>query len=193
VERYRSALDIDPEMMSVHYNLANALRRLERSEESVEHYRKIIDQDPGNEAARLGEIFALVRLGRRAEALQRLEQGHEALPESGQIRNALARLLAAAPEDVLRDGPRALALAEGLVEAHRALPFVVTLAMAAAEARDFPLALEWQQAAIEAVRQSGNNALLPELEANLALYRANRPCRVPWREDDPLLSPRPRR
>ena len=79
------------------------------------------------------------------------------------------------------------------VTKQRSLPFVVTLAMAAAEVGDFPRALEWQQAAIGAVRNSGNVELLPELEDNLARYRNGSPCRVPWREDSPMLSPRPAR
>ena len=59
--------------------------------------------------------------------------------------------------------------------------------MAAAESDEFGDALHWQGRAIEAA--AGRTDLLDGLRENYRLYERQEPCRVPWRDDDPILSP----
>jgi hypothetical protein len=82
-----------------------------------------------------------------------------------------------------------LALASALVDEERSLPHVEALAMAAAETGDYASAVRWQQAGIDAANAAGRTDLLPVLGENLERYRSGRPCRVPWRDDDPILAP----
>jgi len=189
IEHYRAALEAHPDYLSAHLNLGNALRRAGRFEEARAHYRRVVEGDPANAAARMAEALALIRLHRYREALERLNQAVETIPEFRPARHALIRLLAAAPDDDVRDGRRALDLARALVAEERSLPHVAALAMAAAETGDYRVAVEWQQAGIEAATAAGRSDLLPELRENLERYRHGRPCRVPWRDDDPILAP----
>lgn len=193
VRHYHAALAAEPGMLDAHFNLANALRRLGRFEEALPQYRAVVEADPGNAAARQGEVFNLVRLGRWQDAARRAEEGATALGDDPELRHVLARLLAASPVGSVRDGQRALEIARALVAEEHSLPYIVTAAMAAAEAGRFELAVEWQTAAIDAVTRSQRTDLLPELEENLRHYRAREPCRTPWLDSDPVLSPRPGR
>jgi tetratricopeptide (TPR) repeat protein len=167
------------------------LRRLGRVEESVAHYRRVVVDDPRNVSARLGEVLALVRLGRLDEALTRIEEAHLVVADDRNVRHVLVRLLATAPDPERRDGPRALELARALVAEERSANHVVALAMAAAAAGDLAVALEYQRGAIGALERAGRTERLVKLRADLERYERGEPCVVPWGEDDPLLNPRP--
>ncbi|MHC4427552.1 MAG: tetratricopeptide repeat protein, partial [Planctomycetota bacterium] len=166
IGHYWTALRHDPDYLNVHFNLANALRRTGSFGDASRHYRRVVEGDPRRAQARLAEALALIRLHRWREAAGRLEEGAEALPEYRPFRHALVRLLAASPVDDVRDGDRALALAQALVNEERSLPHVAALAMAAAETGDFRLALEWQARAIEAATAAGRTDLLADLREN---------------------------
>ncbi len=110
IDRFRMAADADASMSAARLRLADALRRTGRFEAALPHYRQV-----QGEQARFGEAMALVRLGRHGEALQVLDAAGERYPAEPSFLHARARLLAAAPDDGLRDGALALALVEGLV------------------------------------------------------------------------------
>ena len=191
IEHYRHAISVDPEHTQSHFNLGNALRRSGRFDEALPHYSRVVHDDPANVSARQAEALTLMRLHRWSAARARLEQAVTAFPGGRSLRGALIRLLAAAPDPVVRDGVRALALAEQLLSEQRSLPYVEAHAMAAAETGNFELAVRLQEDALQAVRQAGRSDLVEALSVNLEHYRAGRPCRVPWPDDDPMLSPRP--
>ena len=193
IEHYRRAISVDPEHTQSHFNLGNALRRRGSFEEALPHYLRVIHDDPSSVSARLAEALTLIRLHRWSTARDRLEEAVTTFPGERALRGALIRLLAAAPEASVRDGVRALALAEQLLSEQRSLPYVEAHAMAAAETGDFELAVKLQEDALQAVRQAGRSDLVEALSANLERYRAGRPCRVPWPDDDPVISPRPAR
>ena len=123
----------------------------------------------------------LVRLERYAEARARLESAAESFPEQGpRFTHPLARLLAAAPDDATRDGPRALAIVEGLAEREQSLLLGETLAMALAEVGRYAEAATVQRDLIAAARQSGLRGAAEGLGANLRRYERGLPCRQPW-------------
>jgi tetratricopeptide (TPR) repeat protein len=180
VAEHREALALDPAYRSARLNLANALLRLGRCAEAVGEYRRFIAADPANRTARQAEAVALSCTGDDAAALARLEEGLEALPGDPVLIHAEARLLAASPDPAVRDGARALELVQGLVGTETDLDRIETLAMALAATGDFAGALRWQTAALDAVRRSGRTDLVAPIAANLELYRAGRPVRIPW-------------
>ena len=117
------------------------------------------------------------RSGRDAAALEDYAAVLRRNPGSLAVRNAVAGILATSPDDTLRDGPRAVALAEAVVaeDGGKSHYYLDTLASAYAEVGLFHGAVTQQVLA---------NAIIPELEdrqpfeSRLGLYRCGRPYRT---------------
>lgn len=191
VGHYRTSLQLDPENPDCHFNLANALRRLHRFEPATQHYRETLEREPLNATARLALALTHLRLGAIDAAYALLDESHAALPEDPRIANALARILAAAPETHahLRNGPRAVALAAHARSRQNSVSHIETHAMALAEIGDFVGAQQLLADAIQAVRKSNTREPLRDLHAMRTAFAAGRPWRTPWRMDHPLLTP----
>lgn len=188
IPHYRAALASDPEHTGTRYQLGNALMRAGAFAEAAHHYRHFIEYLPQHRLARLMEALALSHSDQPLTR-QRLEDSLAAFPEEPMFRYALARLLAAGSEPQVRDGAKALALAQSLYQQVDSPQNAETLAMAYAELGDFAEAERTQRGAMDRVPWCGAWPLLPRLEANLARYQAEQPCRTPWPPEDPLLQP----
>ena len=196
IEHYRASLESDPDLKQAHFQLANELMRVKRHEEAVPYYAKVVELDPRNEFAHLMWAMALVGGGRYAAARVRLENSLGAFPGNGSLANALARVLAASPDDAVRDGTRALSMAEKIVKTNEQdldLDYVVTLAMALAEVGQFDRGAQLQQAMISQAKDAGRQDLVDLLDDDLALYEQRKPARLPWKPDDPIFSPVPKK
>lgn len=170
--QYRQALAADPGLVESRLALAGLLARTGRYVEAAEAYRRALDQVPEDETTRLAEATALILAGRHGEARKRLEAGLEALPDNPALLRTLARHLAASPERSVRDGPRAVELAQRALEAEPSLENAETLAMAQAEAGRFAQAVATQEEILRRAREAGAPPqLLARLEANLQRYR----------------------
>jgi hypothetical protein len=60
------------------------------------------------------------------------------------------------------------------------------MAMAQAEVGQFSGAAMWQRDAIAAAERTAGHVVAERITDNLKLYEAGRPCRTPWRPDEPL-------
>ncbi len=177
VAQFRDALRLDPSNVTAHFNLgsllppaearphfeavvaarpddAEARRRLAQAlrdgghlPEALMQYGKAVALAPADETARLGEAETLVRLGRYAEARSRLEDDLRQMPESGLLSHALARLLAACPDRTVRDGARALPLAQAVWQAQPTAAHARTVALALAELGRCEEAGRWRRTA----------------------------------------------
>ena len=181
----------DPRSWLAHLKLADVLRRTDRLERSLNHYRLVIELAPDQEEARFGEAMALVRLGHYREAQERLTVAMMVHPDQPAFPHALARLLAAAPDDRVRDGQRALDMVQTLEKVHKNTSVVETMAMALAEVGRFGQAAEWQRVAMSGAVRDGRSDVAQRMAANLALYERQLPCRKPWRDDEPEHRPGP--
>jgi hypothetical protein len=94
------------------------------------------------------------------------------------VASNLAWVLATSPEKRLREGPRAVQLAEFACKAtgYKSPPLLDTLAAAYAEVGQFEQAIRITLQAIELVR-SNPKASTATLESRLKLYREGRPYR----------------
>ena len=120
-----------------------------------------------------------------------MEDGLATVPDDPDMKHALARLLVAGPEDQIRDGARALKLLQPLIANPRSvdLEHVETLAMLSAELGQFDKAVGLQRQMVAQARAANLTELAQALARNLEKYEIRRPCRVPWRDDDPVFSP----
>ena len=192
VQRYRDAVKYDPTLMNARFGLADALRRSGRLDEAVSEYEQILTADPGASQARFGLAMARVRLGRYRDARAALESAARTHPDQPGFTHALARVLAAAPDDSVRDGVRAWTIVQALEKRYGpSLALSETAAMTLAELGRFEEAVRLQRETVEAAAAQGRVDLAPTLRRNLALYEASRPCRQPWADDDPVHHPRP--
>ena len=143
--------------------------------------------DPRLADAPLGHAMALVALKRYAEARDRLSESTARYPARPAIAHALVRLLAAAPDDRVRDARRAVALAQDLLAKEAPNPDLGEVtAMAMAEAGRYDEAVMWQQQAMAIAERAGRADISKRLAENLELFERHRPCRRPWRDDDPV-------
>lgn len=191
IDRFRDAVFHNPNFVAGHLALGDALRRTTRVEASLASYRRVIELDPANAAARFGEAMALVRLRRYGEARDRLVRAAAVHPGRAEFSHALARLFAAAPDDGVRDGRRALELMRTLVTSEQTSAVAETMAMTLAELDLFAEAVEWQRAAMAIATRAARPDVADRMASNLELYLRREPCRTPWRDDDPDLLPAP--
>ena len=193
VDAFSAAVRSDPSLVEARMSFADALRRTGRVEESLPQYAEVIKANPAISQARFGHVMALVRLRRYTQARDELEVDVSTYPDQPGFAHALARLLAASPDDRARDGARALSLVQELLKAQRTIELAQTMAMALAEAGRFDEAVRWQKEAISAAAQAGRTDLTARLSENLGRYERGQPCRTPWPDTDPVFHPRPAR
>jgi hypothetical protein len=108
-----------------------------------------------------------------------LEKGHKQFPQKGRTAATLAYLLAASPQFDLRDGARALELAQLIYKATGSIEHGALIAMALAELGKCSEAAEWQQQMITAAEQQGKADLVNKLKGELRRYEQAQACRPP--------------
>ena len=133
---YEAALKLDPSQQQARIYLADLRMRTDNPDQAASLYRGAVDASP-SDRPRMSLALAYVKARHYADARQVLEIGIATASENTSFLNALARILAAAPDASLRDGPRALQMARALFEATRSPDVGQTYAMALAETGDF--------------------------------------------------------
>jgi len=191
VKHLSAAVRFSPNYVEAYIALGDAMRRAGRVEASMEPYREALRVSPKAADARFGYGMALVRLGRYREARDWFADAANRHPDRLDFQHALARLLAAAPDDQVRDGGRAKTIVEGLIAKQNTLDLGETLAMALAELGQFADAVAIQRGVIDAARQAGFASEANRMAANLQRYERRQPCREPWSKDDVVHSPGP--
>jgi tetratricopeptide (TPR) repeat protein len=188
VEQFASAVKADPNYPGAELQLAEALRRSGRAADALSHYSRVIALDPHAADARLGYAMALARLQRYRDARDALLDAMKVQPDQPALSQALARLLAAAPDERVRDGRRATEIVQTLLNKPHDVDVYEAMAMALAEIGLYDRAVEWQQGAIAGAGRSGRPDMASHMTENLKLFQNHTPSRMPWRDDDSALA-----
>ena len=191
IRHLSAAVRFSPSYVEAHIALGDALRRAGRVAASMEPYQEALRVSPTAADARFGYGMALVRLGRYREARDWFADAASRHADRPDFQHALARVLAAAPDDQVRDAPRAQTIVEGLLVSQQTLDLGETLAMALAEQGKFADAVTIQRDVLEAARQAGFAKDAARMAVNLQRYERRQPCRQPWANDDVVHSPGP--
>jgi tetratricopeptide (TPR) repeat protein len=191
IQAFNAAVASDPGYVEARFSLANALRRSGRVEDSLPHYEEVLRSNPAVSQASFGYAMGLVRLGRYREARDRFDTDARAFPDQLGFAHALARLLAAAPDDSVRDGARARTLMTALLKHQETPGLAETMAMTQAELGRFDEAVRWQRRAADLARQAGRPDMASRLSETIRQYESGRPSRTPWADDDPVHHPQP--
>ena len=182
IDHLSTALQHDPAYIQARLQLADVLARSGSPDEALSHYDQALALDPTRPEAAFGAAMAFVRLDRYDAARDRLQEGVQTNPENPMFKHALARLLASAPDDRVRDGQRAMTLVEELLAEQQSFALGETAAMALAEMGLYEQAAAVQRDVLGAVREAGLSDAVRRMAGNLALYEAGRPCRTPFTE-----------
>ena len=182
IDRFSAALESDPGYFQARAQLAAALAGSGRPEESLGHYEQLIEMDPANPETNFGQALAFVRLQRYVEARDRLVEGRRLHPDQPMFSHALARVLAAAPDDRVRDGRQAMALVEELLESGQSVELGETAAMALAELGEYAQAAAVQRDVMAAAERAGFHNVVARMARNLRRYERGEPCRTPFTE-----------
>jgi tetratricopeptide (TPR) repeat protein len=184
---FAAAVRYQPNYAEAHLAYGDALRRSGQYKAALAEYDEALAISPRSTQARLGHAIALSALGRWREVRDWLVESSSAFPDRAEYTVALARVLAAAPDAGVRDGNRAIALSQQLLQQQKSTDVGETYAMALAELGDFGHAVGIQRGVIAAARQAGLQASVERMTVNLARYERREPSRRPWPFDLPVV------
>ncbi len=176
---YEEAIKLVPNYADAYYNRGNILFANGRVDEAIADWEKSLQLKPNDADAHTCLGNALLRQGFPNEAIAHYEKASEFAPEDPRSRNNIAWLLATSSDAAIRDGARAVALANEAVELSngREPSFLRTLAAAYAESGRFSEAVAVARQASVIATMQGKTKLANGLEKDLVLYRSRLPLR----------------
>ena len=162
------AADLDPDNPWIYVNRGLAWNDLLRFDRALADSNRALALDPENALAYINRGHAWHETGNYLQALADCNRALELAPDHPIVNNSLAYLLATCPLIEIRDGKRAVELAEKAIRlAPHSLMIWDTLAMAYAEAGALPKAVETQRKAINLIRNLGTPREKKRLESYL--------------------------
>ena len=191
ISLWEHALAVTPDNQTAHQNLAAALwskgkttdSRMHSRAAAIAHARTRLKDYPFDVPTH-NDLGVLLVQNRDVRAgIEQWEISLQIDPNDGNALNNLAWVLATYPADTIRDGKRAVELAEkAAVLPGGEAPIVLrTLAAGYAEAGDFSNAVSTAQHALDLATGQNNTSLLATLRHEIELYQA----RTPYRESPP--------
>ena len=194
---FHKVLELEPNYAQAskraYFGLGGVSVRKGKQEEAIKLFETALKLDPTYGPAHNGIASALHRQGRLAEAIAEYERAIHLRPESAGILSNLAWMLATCSDPSLRDGQRALALAQ---RADRlsggANPRILrSLAAAYAEVNQFGQAAKTARHALDLWLQDGESSFTGALRREISLFDAGRPYHEAARSAPPALIERP--
>jgi protein O-mannosyl-transferase len=184
---YRNAITSQPRITAAFYAMGRLLAQQGNWTEAEETYTTLLVDNPDDFTSHLGLVSVLHHLGRNAEAVSHLKAAIRTCPDASDTLNNLAWTLATSEAAELRDGARAVELAERACKltGYRETVIIGTLAAAYAEAGRFDNAIATAQKACAQASASGKADLLKINQQLLELYRRHQPYREMANPDPP--------
>jgi len=174
IAEYRKTLELPFDHAESYYSIGNAFRQKGDIEEAIAHYHKAIELRPDDAKTHNNLGNALRQEGRLEEAEQEYEAALSSQPNFVLAGNNLAWSLATAADPKLRNGAKAVQLAEQAVMATDGdnPVFLHTLSAAYAENGDFEKAIAAAQDALKIADANGITDLAESLRTKIALYQS---------------------
>ena len=184
---YRTTLVLNPNADLAHNNLGLLLFRSGETQQAITHFERAVEVRPTSAHAHNNLANAYRITGRPREAAEHYEASLKIEPGNLSTRNNLALLLATSADASVRNGPRAVELAEQarqITEGQNPV-ILATLAAAYAETGRFADAIKTAQQALQLAAAHPNSAFAQALQAQLERYVKG----VPYREQGPVEPP----
>ncbi len=177
ITHFQKALQINPGYAGAHNNLGNALLPKDRVDEAIIQYQTALQIKPDFAEAHNNLGNALLKVGRVDEAIAHFQEALQINPVYSQALSNLAWALATSPQALLRNGNKAVVLAQ---QANQLTggesPLILhVLAAAYAEVGRFSDARQSAQKAIELAQAAGQQDLAGQISNELKLYEKGLP------------------
>lgn len=176
---YRVAKKLEPRDFQNRRNLASLLGKSGQLSAAETEYRSLLADEPTHFQNHLGLAGLLGAQGRADESIAELNETLRLNSDATEALNNLAWALATDPRPEIRDGPRAVALAQHaceLTQFSRTM-FIGTLAAAQAETGKFDEAVATAQQACEVATKNGEKDLWQRNQELQERYRAHKTAR----------------
>jgi tetratricopeptide (TPR) repeat protein len=177
VDHYHSAMKLRPGYGDPYLNLGNVLFRQGRIRDAMAQWQKAHATESKDARFHTALADAFSRTGAQRDAIAEYEYAARISVQDPLPRNNLAWLLATSSDASIRDGDRAMKLADEAVRlSHSKDPnYLRTLAAACAESGRFTEAQETARRALRAAEVLDNRALINTLRDEIALYELGLP------------------
>jgi tetratricopeptide (TPR) repeat protein len=177
ISQYRETIQLKPDFADAHGNLAKLLATQGKLDEAVKEYQRTLELVP--DSAQAHYKFGQALQGQRnfEAAMKEYQKALDLAPQHLPAHLGLAWLLATCPDNSLRNGKKAVELAEqaGVISGTESSQQLDTLAAAYAEAGRFSEAVETVTRALNLTTTNNDNTLVDVLTTRLKLYEANSP------------------
>jgi protein O-mannosyl-transferase len=171
---FQNSLRIAPDQAPIHSSLGVLYLEMDRVDESLDHLQKAVEIEPKFADAHYNLGNTYLRMGQAKEALSHYRRALEIEPDDTEALNNMAWILATWPDALIRDGAKAVELAERADSLTRGKSPIIgaTLAAAYAEAGRFGEALKCGQRALQLANTQGNPARVDSIRAQIEVYQS---------------------
>ena len=173
------AVELQPNYADAHYNLGGVLLQKGETDQAIAQWRTTLSINPNDGEAHTALGNALLQKGQLREAIAHYQAALEIEPLSVLPLNNLAWVLSTSDDAEIRNGSRAVELAEHAVQLSRTQNprFIRTLAAAYAADGRFRDASEAAERALRLAREQNAPDLARAIQNDIDLYRDNVPLR----------------
>ncbi|MEM7358235.1 MAG: tetratricopeptide repeat protein [Pseudomonadota bacterium] len=172
----KKVVELSPDDTEARLHLASILIAKNEFAAAFEQYQETAKLDSSSQTAWMGMVNMLISAEQFPEAVAVLAQAHQALPNDGRIRHARARMLAASPDQSLRDAAMARRLAYQSYQEAPNLERAYTVSLALAESGECKQAASFlDQAWPKFV--ADKSATPQKVRVTVEYYQSNSPCR----------------
>jgi Flp pilus assembly protein TadD len=186
IAHYQKTLALQPDCADAHNNLGIALLQQGRMNEAIGHFQKAVEIQPDYADAHNNLGYLLLQTGHARDATAHLETALKLQPDNARTLSNLAWVLATCPEASVRNGTKAIELAQRANQLSDGQDPVVLRALAAAcaEGGRFAEAVTAARRALQLANAHSNAPLADTLRSQLKLYQAGSPFRDIGQTDD---------
>jgi tetratricopeptide (TPR) repeat protein len=176
VPHFRKVLEAQPGNADAHNNTGWALLQAGQCDEAIACFQSALRLAPDIAIAHNNLALALLRKGRPREALAQYRAYLKCNPDDAHVLAEVAWVLAASPDEGIRDGMEAVSLAQRAEQLSGGRDAAILRALAAAYAESGQFA-EAVGAARRGLELKPEAALADGLRSQLRLFEAGSPCR----------------
>jgi tetratricopeptide (TPR) repeat protein len=174
IVQFQEVLRIHPDFAEANNNLGAAFLQKGQMNEAIAYYQKAVQLEPLNAEFQSNLGYALFLRGEVREAIAHYQTSLEIQPQNAITCKNLAWILATCPEASVRNGAKAVELAEQAARLSGSPDpiFIGTLAAAYAEAGRFPEAVATARRAQQLAVDQSNLGLASALQVQIGFYQS---------------------